>query len=55
MKRFRDACGGFIVVDKNTRVFSELRWALLLVRMKGGRPVACWSSRLGGKGCRGRD
>ena len=35
MKRLGDACGGFIVVDKGTRVFSKLQWALLLVRVNG--------------------
>ena len=35
MKRLGEACEGFIVVDKGTRVFSELQWARLLVRVDG--------------------
>ena len=31
-KRIKERCGGFIVVDEETTLFSQLQWARILVR-----------------------
>ena len=31
-KRIKERCGGFVVVDEETTLFSQLQWARILVR-----------------------
>ena len=38
LKRIGDACGGFIDVDRQTRMLEDLRWARILVKIKQERP-----------------
>ena len=35
MKRIRESCGGFIVVDESTGFMTELLWARVLVKVDG--------------------
>ena len=39
--KIRDSCGGFVAMDKETSLMENLRWARILVKMKGsGRPTS---------------
>ena len=35
LRKLGDACGGFVAVDKNTELKTEVKWARMLVRMVG--------------------
>ena len=35
LKKIGDACGGFMAVDKNTELKTEVKWVRMLVRMVG--------------------
>ena len=35
LRKIGDACGGFVAVDKNTELKTEVKWARMLVRMVG--------------------
>ena len=35
LKRIRESCGGFIVVDESTGFMTELLWARMLVKVDG--------------------
>ena len=34
-KRIGDCCGGFVEVDEETKIFSQLQWARILVKNGG--------------------
>ena len=49
LKKFRDACGGFLAVNKSTMAFSFLQWARILVRVEEGRLPRVLEINLGRK------
>ena len=35
LRKIGNACGGFVVVDKNTEMKMEVKWARMLIKMVG--------------------
>ena len=38
LEKIRDACGGFLVIDEDTDMLTELCWARVLVKLGKSKP-----------------
>ena len=35
LRKLGDACGGFVALDKNTKMKTEVKWARMLIKVVG--------------------